>query len=366
MKSLYVIGPIVMETDHVGYWQIHPFILFKKEFRKAGYDVILKQALTVEDIKNETDQIDQADIIFFRPGWPENKEEVLKLSKSLREKYHDSKLIMIDPWDQTSSFFFESLPYLNAMVKYETLSDKSLYLKDYKTGVYLNDKLIDEVGMSLAEGWSVKSTIKKGQQHKIVSGNFIIDPYIIPKIRSPINNFLLGMRRNNVGLFCHMSVGKRGKLEWYGKHRLLAIEQMKKLSNYNISVEAEYDGEPRISRRQYVKRLKASKVAFSPLGWGEMTMRSFEAIAHRSLLIQPDISHLDIFPNIFVPYETYIPVKLDLSDLAEKCEYYINNKGKRIEIVNNAREAFLREFTSEKFISHMEAIIATPESPQIL
>ncbi len=362
MKKLYVIGPKIKKTDYVGYWQLYPFILFKKEFRKAGYNVILKQALTVEDIKNETNKIDQADIIFFRPGWPENKDDVLSLCKSLREKYYDSKLIMIDPWDQTSSVFFESLPYLNAMVKYETLSDKSLYLKDYKTGVYLNDKLIDD-GILPDENWSTKSIIGKGQHHKIVSGNFIIDPYIIPKIKSPISNWLLKIKDNNLDLFCHVSVGKRDELQWYGKHRLLAIEQMRKLSNYNISVEAEYEGEPRISRRQYVKRLKASKVVFSPLGWGEMTMRTFEAIAHRSLLIQPDISHLDIFPNIFVPYETYIPVKLDLSDLAEKCEYYINNEAKRIQIVNNAREAFLKEFTSEKFINHMEAILATPESP---
>ncbi len=360
MKNLYVIGPIIMETDPVGHWQLYPFILFKKEFRKVGYNVILKQALTVQDIKNETDKIDQADIIIFRPGWPENKDNVLSLSKSLREKYYDSIILMIDPWDQTSSRFFESLPYLNAMVKYETLTDKSLYLKDYKTGVYLVDRLIDEVGILPSEGWSTTSTIGKEQHHKIVSGNFIIDPYIIPKIRSPISNWLLKKRAANVDLFCHMSVGKRGEVEWYGKHRLLAIEQMKKLSNYNISIEAEYDGEPRISRRQYVKRLKASKVVYSPLGWGEMTMRTFEAIAHRSLLIQPDISHVDIFPDIFVPYETYIPVKLDLSDLAEKCEYYINNEAKRLEIVNNAREAFLKEFTSEKFINHMEVILSTP------
>ncbi|MFK8028330.1 MAG: glycosyltransferase [Gammaproteobacteria bacterium] len=359
MKNLYVIGPITMESDHVGHWQVYPFILFKKEFEEAGYNVILKQALTVEEIKNETNKIDRADIIFFRPGWPENKDEVLNLCKSLREKYSNSKLVMIDPWDQTSSKFFESLPYLNAMVKYETLSDKSLYLKDYKTGVYLNDKLIND-GIVADDGWSAKSTIGKGQHHKIVSGNFIIDPYVIPKIKSPISNLLLKMKNQNVDLFCHMSVGKRGELEWYGKHRLLAIEQMKKLSDYNISIEAEYDGEPRISRRQYVKRLKASKIAFSPLGWGEMTMRTFEAIAHRSLLVQCDISHLDIFPNIFIPYETYVPVKLDLSDLAEKCEYYINNEAKRLEIVNNAREVFLREFTSEKFINRMESILSTP------
>jgi hypothetical protein len=356
MRNLYILGPTNKNSEYIGLWQLHPFTLFKKELRDAGYNVIRKHARTCQEISNLTKDLEQPDIIAIRPDWTENPNDVLNLCKNLRDNYFDSKIIMIDPFDQSSSRFFESLPYLNAMVKYLSLKDKKLYLADYAAGVYAVQKLKDDFGVSPSDDWSVRSTVEKGQEHKIVTGSFCIEPKLIKKIKSPINKWLLGMKDKNISLFCHMSCGKRDDLEWYGKHRVKAVEQLKKLSRYNISVEAEYLGEPRISSKEYVKRLKASKLVYSPLGWGEVTMRAYEALANQSLLVQPDISHLDMFPNIFVPNETYIPVKWDLTDLAEKSEYYMTHEAEAAEIVTKAREAFLNEFTADRFISRFERI----------
>lgn len=263
MRNLYIFGPTIRKSEYIGLWQLHPFTLFKKEFRKAGYNVIRKHARTCQDISNLTMNIDQPDIIAIRPDWTEDPKDVLSLCKKLRSNYLDSKIIMIDPFDQSSSRFFESLPYLNAMVKYLSLKDKKLYLNDYAAGVYAVQKLKDEFGVSPSDDWSVRSTVEEGQEHKIVSGNFIIEPQLIKKIKSPISNWLLERKDKNIGLFSHMSCGKRGELEWYGKHRVQAVEYMKKLSSFNISVEAEYLGEPRISRKEYVKRLEASRLVYS-------------------------------------------------------------------------------------------------------
>lgn len=356
MRNVHIFGPTIKKSEYIGLWQLYPFILFKKEFREAGYNIISKHARTCEEINKLTINIDQPDIIAIRPDWTELPDDVLSVCKNLRDKYSDSKIIMIDPFDQTSSRFFESLPYLDAMVKYLSLRDKKLYLQDYTAGVYGVQKLKDEFGVSPSNDWSIRSTVDKGQEHKIVTGNFIIEPELIKKINSPINNWRLGKKDKKISLFCHMSCGKRGELEWYGKHRVKAVEYLKNLSSFNISVEAEYTGEPRLSRKEYVKRIKASKLVYSPLGWGEVTMRTFEAMAYQCLLVQPDISHLDMYPNIFVPNETFIPVKWDLTDLAEKCEYYITHESERVEIVTNAREAFFREFTAEKFINRYEHI----------
>lgn len=360
MKNLYIFGQTNKNQYPVGLWQIAPFTLFKNEFLKSGYKIIREHASTVEQITTLTLNLDNPDIILIRPEWTENQNDVLSLCKKLRGRYPDSKIFMIDPFDQTTSRFFESLPYLNAMIKYQSLSDKDLYLKlnDYAGGVYLNQKLKDEVGIATPKDWSVTSTVKDGQQHKIVSGNFLIDTNLVRNIQNPVISRLIGLKKKNIDLFSHLSCGDRGEVIWYGEHRIMALERMKSLSQFNLSVEAEYIGEPRISRRTYIRRLLASKIVYSPLGWGEMTMRTMEALAFKSMLIMPEVSHIDVFPDIFIPYETYIPVKFDLSDLAEKCEYYVDNDLNRIEIVNNAREAFLREFTPEKFIKHMEAIFS--------
>jgi glycosyltransferase involved in cell wall biosynthesis len=360
VQNLYIFGQTKKNSNFaVGLWQIAPFTLFKNELQKSGYKVIRKHASTVEEITRLTLNLNKPNIIIIRPEWTENQNDVLLLCKKLRDRYPVSKILMIDPFDQTTSRFFESLPYLDAMLKYQSLSDKNLYLKlkDYAGGVYLNQKLKEEVGIETPVDWSVTSCVQKGQEHKIVSGNFMIDNGIVRNIQNPLTSYLIGLKKKNIDIFAHMSCGKRGDIIWYGEHRIKAVEYLKKLTQFNISVEAEYSGEPRISRREYIRRGFASKIVYSPLGWGEMTLRPMEAIANRSMLIMPEVSHIDVFPNIFIPYETYVPVKLDLSDLAEKCEYYLNYDSKRIEITNNARKTFLREFTAEKFIKHMEAII---------
>jgi len=356
MRNVYIFGPTVRKSEYIGLWQLHPFALFKKAFLKAGYKIIRKHARTCKEIDALTLNLKQADIIAIRPDWTEDPDDVLRLCKKLRNNYVDSTIVMIDPFDQANSRFFASLPYLDAMVKYLSLKDKKLYLNEYTAGVYAVQKLKDEFGVSPSDDWSVKSTVAEGQEHKIVTGNYIVEPDLIKKIMSPTQNWLLGRQDKNISLFSHMSCGKRGELEWYGKHRVEAVNQLKKLSAHNISVEAEYTGEPRISRKEYIKRLKASCLVYAPLGWGEVTMRTFEALAHKSLIIQPDITHLDMYPNIFVPNETYIPVKWDLSDLAEKCEYYITHEEERAKIVENAREAFFRDFTADKFINRYETI----------
>lgn len=358
MKNVYILGPKVPKSSHVGLWQIHPFTLFKKEFYQAGYNIIRKHAMTVKDIAGAAESISDPHIIIIRPEWTELPADVVQLCISLRDKYLDSKIILLDPFDQTSSRFFESLPFLDALIKYQCLKDKELYLNDYLGGVYAVQKLKDDFGVSPSDDWSVKSKVEKGQQNKIVSGSFAIEPSLIKKIMSPLNNFLLGFTKKDIDLFCHMSCGKRDDLEWYGQHRVKAIDEMKKLTNFNISVEAKYAGDKHLTIKEYSKAQNASKILYSPLGWGEVTMRAFEAMATQCLLIQPDVSHLDVFPNIFLPFETYIPVKWDMSDLKDKCEEYMSNELKRVEVVNNARQSFLEQFTAHNFISRMEAIFA--------
>ena len=39
-------------------------------------------------------------------------------------------------------------------------------------------------------------------------------------------------------------------------------------------------------------------------------------------MIKPDMSNVITHPNIYIPYETYIPCALDWSDLIEKIDYY--------------------------------------------
>ena len=73
------------------------------------------------------------------------------------------------------------------------------------------------------------------------------------------------------------------------------------------------------------KELKASRICFSPFGYGEVCWRDFEAILCGALLIKPDMSHVETNPNLFIPFKTYVPVSWDFSDLDDKVTYYLDN-----------------------------------------
>ena len=68
-----------------------------------------------------------------------------------------------------------------------------------------------------------------------------------------------------------------------------------------------------------------SKVVVSPFGWGEINVpRDYEVALSGSVLLKPDISHIDSWPNIFNK-DTVVQYKWDLSNLLELAEKIINN-----------------------------------------
>jgi len=98
-----------------------------------------------------------------------------------------------------------------------------------------------------------------------------------------------------------------------------------------------------VPQKDYYRELSDSKIVLSPFGWGEVCFRDFETIITGGLLFKPDMSHLITWPNVYIPYETYIPLKWDGSDLLEKTEIYINNENERRRITQNAFEQYKNE-----------------------
>ncbi len=96
----------------------------------------------------------------------------------------------------------------------------------------------------------------------------------------------------------------------------------------------------KVSQNQYNREIQNSKITLSPFGWGEVCFRDFEAVLNGSLLIKPDMSHLETWPDIFVPNETYVPIKWDGSDLVEKVDIYLSDEKERMRMVRNAFEHY--------------------------
>ena len=92
----------------------------------------------------------------------------------------------------------------------------------------------------------------------------------------------------------------------------------------------------------------------SPFGWGEIGLRDFEAFIYGATLLKPDVSHMETWPNVFFPGETYQPVAWDFSDL-EKNTLGLLSDPKRRQSIAEAGQDLYRDTISaqgmERFCS---------------
>lgn len=108
---------------------------------------------------------------------------------------------------------------------------------------------------------------------------------------------------------------------------------------------------------EYIEKMKQSKVCISPLGLGEVCFRDFEAISNGAILVKPDMGHLITWPDVYRPWETYIPVKWDFSDMEEKIAPVIENPKKYAHIAEEAYNTLKRARTNEIFAARFNSIM---------
>lgn len=107
-------------------------------------------------------------------------------------------------------------------------------------------------------------------------------------------------------------------------HRRLALECAESWGSAAIATEGR--GTP---REQYYADILNSKAVLCPWGWGEATYRDYEAMALGAVVIKPDTSHVESWPDIYQAGKTYVPCRPDfvgvhakIQDIRDRWESY--------------------------------------------
>jgi len=113
-----------------------------------------------------------------------------------------------------------------------------------------------------------------------------------------------------------------------------------------------------VPQSRFNREIKHAKITVSPFGWGELCLRDFEAVRNASLLLKPDMSHLETWPNVFIPEETYIPFNWDADNLVEIALRYLKDGDARRKIALNALHNYQGQLDQldERFTSIIEEI----------
>jgi hypothetical protein len=136
---------------------------------------------------------------------------------------------------------------------------------------------------------------------------------------------------------------------YYDEHRRNLLN---KLSNTTFNVVKREKG-IRIPQSQFYENMYNSKIVMAPIGYGEMAVRDIEAASFGSVLIKPDMSHIQSHPYIYKDNETYIACKYDWSDVEEKIDYVLSNyKQLQPYLTENMRQEYSKQYAPESLVRY--------------
>lgn len=333
--------------------QLAGFDMFARSLYHAGIAfrrIDLPSLFTVE----RAVQTASEDAVLLMIGWAEPKEEVLAMMERLYLHPGRPRIIFLDYYAQSSTPFFDVLPFVDCYAKRQVLRDRSTYLRDDLAGGFVFTDFFAKSHPFDLGGWHFGSSLEEGHAHKLVHAWNL---GVYPRYRRMVEwSPSLPWSLRPIDVHARLAIGShsRDKWEWYQEYRTVARREVEKLApRFNLT------GQDQVRRSRYFYELARSKIAFSPFGWGEVCIRDFEAAASGTLLVKPSMNHLETSPDIYRPYETYVPVEWDLSDLVEKCTYYLEHPNEGRRIAEAARLVLRDYFEGDGFVRDLERVLET-------
>lgn len=329
----------------------YPLIKWEKNFLNDGIEIkFIKSHKSKKVFNNDIIIIDHRyyrKLVVLDKVY-ENRSFIIEFIKLLKKK--GIRVILFDNDDGAGSKQWDLIDYVDVFVKKQVLKNKIEYTENrgYASYMVFVDQYDLPKNKKNANNQYKEKYIPcpKDQLHKIKLGwnigmldyrYFPLQRYFPFGTNRILNSIYQAPKFHNTLENKDFNSVFRGRIKKdklnYSYQRNKVISCFKRLNKKFIT------GDP-ISKRKYLKELKRSKTCISPFGWGEVCYRDFETIIAGAVLIKPDMSHLNTYPNVYKEGETYVPIKWDMSDLEEKVNKVIESYDEYKDYVYQAQKLY--------------------------
>lgn len=315
---------LAYQANPLAYPQFYGFLRYGARFAAQGihFRAVPTESLTAAALAPDLDAI------FLQSSYTPGRGELETLMRSLKEARPDVRISYFDWFAPTDIRFADRVePWVSAYVKKSLLSDDA-----YRTPTESHTNLTEYYGERLgfktpARDWQTPDGIIGKLD---VSPAFSTSPAIIRMFEQA--NVPTSAERP---IDLHARIAVKGT-SWYSAMRQEAKDALASFDDLAVISEG------RIPKSEFMNELRRSKLCFSPFGYGEICWRDFEAIACGAVVVKPDMAHIRAEPDIYRPFETYIPVRWDLADLDEKVREALANPA-RLSAMADAAYAVVRD-----------------------
>jgi hypothetical protein len=314
--------------------------------------ILLNQRLLDEVLSSGTVDSESYVAVFAKLSFRTPAPIAMEKMSRLRTMFpHPAKIIYFDGDDDSCiQWGGDVLERVDLYVKKHMFSDMRWYQKLFEGKNNLTDYVSRVDGRSFADNFIPHSSIvPESQQHKIVLGyNIALDDKITDLYRSTKPST---PSEKTVDVMCRAAC--KPDL-WIYPLRGPINDALQPLvsQGYNVLVPNQ-----RVDQQGYYQEMRSSRICISPFGYGELCWRDFETVLMGSLLVKPDMSHIHTEPNIFIPGETYVPVRWDFSDLSEVCARYLADDEARNRITARAYQVLSEYYESFAFLKTLRNIL---------
>jgi hypothetical protein len=330
-KKVLLLG----ECNEIANAQIFPFFQYRHELASL-HGIEIRELPLRRFLDAGNPYPDTVDAVCFQTWFDLAAGELQELVERIKSTWPSARLAYFDWFAPTDLRYAEVLaPHIAAYMKKQVLKDFTRYNTATLGDTNLTDYYAKRFHIDLPE---TRFIVPADFERKLVLGSgFELSPNIIRQLQNR-------PRFSGRIIDIHARVAAKGA-DWYTMMRAEVEAAVDNLGNrFCIAHRG------RISYGQYIKELRNSKLCISPFGYGEICWRDFEAMATGALLLKPDVSHLRLANDFFVPYETYVPLSWELDDIEEKMQYYLHHSGERDAIAARAFERLSRHVGQKKFI----------------
>lgn len=310
----------------------------------ACYGVAIRELPLARFLEGRNPYAGRADAVCFQTDAGCSLEEAAGLAARIRKVFPEARLAYFDGSPASDVRYAEVLdPYLSAYVKNQVLREQRRYREPTLGETNLTDYYACRFRLAAPV---VQPDLADGFWDKLMLGTpLAFSPEFLPLFQ---RGFPGGQRTIDL----HARFGVEGA-DWYSLMREEALDQALALeSRYRVAARG------RVAPKAYLDELFQSRICFSPFGVGEICRRDFEAIAAGCLLLKPDLSHLACRPELFAPFETYVPLAWDLSDFEEKVAYYLEHEAEREAIARRAFDLLRGYFRQNRFVEDVAPLFS--------
>jgi hypothetical protein len=340
-----------------GFNDFHPIYRWRKELKNEGFKFKF-----YNNHKNLREAailiIDYRYVRTLFGDWTEDaKTFTISLCKRNKGKYN--KIIFFDTGDSAGSRCFGVLEHVDLFWKKQILSNLENYLinNGEKNWMCWLPEELNEFSRhydipnrkdlkKIKVAWNIglNGYYETNKWVKTIFSNTIFSKFFLKtKLR---NAFLEG----SLDSCYRVSINSNQR---YSYQRNLIYKNLQNIAaDHNISLGG------KIPKRDYLNEMKNSRIIISPYGWGEICYRDFEAVINGSLLIKPEMSHLETFPNIYDNMVTYVSVNWNASNLEQTFKNIIDKPENYNDIAKTAKMRFNEHITNPKgFITQLRFIL---------